>query len=149
MAVKALAAAARGATKAAGKARAATGAKTALDSAANLALERQLDIAKVSLFGISYLVFPLILISLIMGFELMFQYWRESWQLPLWRKVLYIVTIFFTLFLCLTVIGFILYAHEHPDEACQAMGGVWSVIGSVGGCSVAKGLFEALLQAAL
>lgn len=156
MAVQALAAAARGiagaargAAKAAGKVRVATGAKGALDTAADLALQRQLDIAKVSLLGLFYLVFPLVIIVLIMVFELLLQYVRPSWQLALWRKVLYIVTILFTFFLCLVVIGTLLYINDHPDEACQAMGGAWSVVGAVGGCSVAKDLFDSLIKAAL
>lgn len=130
----------------AGAAKIAAGGKGAVDAAANLALRRWLDIAMGSLLGIFYLVFPLIVIVMIMVFELLFQYVRPSWQLPLWRKITYIVTIFLTFFLVLIVVGSVLYIKEHPDDACVAFGGAWGYVsGKLGVCSVAGDLFSAIL----
>lgn len=128
-----------------GAAKIAAGGKGAVDAVANEGLRRGLDWLLGILLGFSWLVFPLIAVSLVMAFELLLQYVRPSWQLALWRKVTYIVTIFLTSFLVLITVGLGLYISEHPDEACQAFGGVWSVAGTVGACSAAQGLFEALL----
>jgi hypothetical protein len=119
-----------------------------VDKAANEALQKGLDNAKIALLPLFYFYLPLVAIFIIVVVELLLPIWRSSWQLPLWRKVLYWVYVLMFLLLTMTILGTIAYAYAKPQQFCElALGGTWwGAIPGVRetGCSVYGWVFNLL-----
>jgi|GEM_PF-3193409 len=113
---------------------------------ANKALQRQLDIWKMVLLANFFLIFPLIILLVMVNVEFLLPFFYPAWKIPLWRRFTYLVVDLTALSIIVIVFGTLGYIRENPNEACQAMGGVWSVLGKIGGCSLAKEMFDSLLN---
>lgn len=109
---------------------------------ANQALQRGFDQAKLALLPMFYFVLPLVAIFAIVVIELLLPLFRSSWQLALWRKVVYWLYIILFIFLVMLIIGTLSFIHAHPKEFCEfALGGSWT---SAPTCTVFGAIFDAL-----
>jgi len=113
---------------------------------ANKAIQKQLDVWKGVLLANAFWIFPLIIVLLLINIELLLPLFYQSWKIPLWRRFTYFVADLIAFAVIVIVVGSFGYISEHPDEACQALGGAWSIAGKIGGCSVAKEMFGMLLN---